>query len=46
MSTVSKIIQSGRFLRSILDNLGKKVMTDLAISLARDNLRGLVSNLP
>ena len=29
----------------MLSNLGKKVITDLAIPLARDNLPGLVRNL-
>ena len=42
---ISKMIQSGGFLHNILGNLGKKVITDLAILLARDNLAGLVSNL-
>ena len=39
------MIQSGGFLRNMLCNLGKKVITDLAIPLARNNLSGLVSNL-
>ena len=42
---LSKMIQSGGFLRNMLVNLGKKVITDLAIPLARDNLLGLVSNI-
>ena len=42
---ISKIIQSGGFLSNMLRNLGKKVITDLAIPLARDNLSGLVSNI-
>ena len=42
---ISKILQSGGFLRINLRNLGKKVITDLAISLARNNLPGLVSIL-
>ena len=42
---ISKIIQSGGFLGNMLRNLGKKVITDLAIPLARDNLSGLVSNI-
>ena len=29
----------------MLDNLGKKVITNLAITLARDSLPGLVRNL-
>ena len=41
-----KMIQSGEFLSKMLGNLGKKVVTDLSIPLARDNLPGLVSNLP
>ena len=39
---ISKIIQS---FGSWLDNLGKKALGNVAISLARDNLIGLVSNL-
>ena len=39
-----KMIQSGGFLRNMLGNLGKKVMADLAVLLARDNLPALVSN--
>ena len=39
------MIKSGGFLRNMLYNLGKKVITDLAITLARNNLSGLVSNL-
>ena len=39
------MIWSGGFLRSMIDNLGKKVIPDLAILLARDNVPGLVSNL-
>ena len=42
---ISKIIQSGGSFGSWLGNLGKKVIRDLAIPLARDNLPGLVSNL-
>ena len=38
---ISKMTQSGGFLR----NKSKNVISDLAIPLARDNLRGLVSNL-
>ena len=40
-----KMISSEGFLRNTLGNLGKKVITDLVIPLARDNLPGLVSNL-
>ena len=39
------MIRSGRFLCNMLDNLGKKVITDLAILLVRDNLPWLVTNL-
>ena len=39
---ISKIIQS---FGPWLDNLGKKALTNIAISLARDNLPGFVSNL-
>ena len=42
---ISKIIQSCGSFGSWLDNLGKKVPTNIAIPLARDNLPGLVSNL-
>ena len=42
---ISKIIQSGEFLGSWFGNLGKKAPTNVAISLARDDLPGLVSNL-
>ena len=43
---ISKIIHSGGTFGSWSDNLGKIVLTDLAIPLARDKLPGLVSNLP
>ena len=42
---ISKIIQSCGSFGSWLGNLGKKVPTNIAIPLARDNLPGLVSNL-
>ena len=42
---ISKIIQSGGFLHNMFGNLGKKVISHLAIPLARDNLLGLVINL-
>ena len=42
---LSKLIQSVGFLRNMLGNLGKRVIKDLDIPLARDNLPGLVSNL-
>ena len=42
---ISKIIQSRGSFGSWLGNLGKKIIIDLAIPLARDNLPGLVSNL-
>ena len=42
---LSKNIHSGEFLHNMLGNLGEKVITDLAIPLARDNLPELVSNL-
>ena len=38
-----KMIQSGRSFCNILGNLDKKVITDLGIPLARDNLPGLVT---
>ena len=43
---LSKIIQSGGFLHNMLgDLILKKVMIDLTIPLAIDNIPGLVSNL-
>ena len=42
---VSEIIQSGVSFGSWLGNSGKKALVNLAISLARDNLPGVVSNL-
>ena len=42
---ISKIIQSGGTFGSWVANLGKKALTNVAISLARDNLPELVSNL-
>ena len=39
---ISKIIQSGESFCSWLDNLGKKVVANIAIPLARDNLPRLV----
>ena len=42
---VSKIIQSGGCFSSWSANLWKKALTNIAISLARDHLSGLVSNL-
>ena len=41
---ISKMFLSGRFPCNMLGNLGKEVITDLAIPIARDNLPGLVSN--
>ena len=42
---ISKIIQSGGSFDSWLRNLRKKALINIAISLARDSLPGLVSNL-
>ena len=42
---IYKKIQLGGFLRNMFSNLGKNVMTDLAIALAKDNLPRLISNL-
>ena len=42
---ISKIIQSGGSFGSWLGNLEKKVLTNVAILLARDNSPGLVNNL-
>ena len=42
---ISKVIQSGGSSGSLLGNLGKKVLTNIAIFLTRNNLPGLVSNL-
>ena len=39
------MIQSGGIFRYMLGNLGKKVITDLAVHLFRNNLPGLVRNL-
>ena len=41
---ISKIIQSGGSFGFWLGNVRKKAPTNIAISLARDNLPGLVSN--
>ena len=41
---ISKINQSGESFNSSLGNLDKKVLTNVAIPSARDNLPGLVSN--
>ena len=42
---ISKIIQSGGSFGSWLSNLGKEILINIAIPVARDNLPGLVSNL-
>ena len=42
---ISKIIKSGGCFGSWSANFGKKALTNNAISLARDKLPGLVSNL-
>ena len=42
---ISKIIQSRKSFGSWLGNLGKKELTTMTISFARDNLPGLVCNL-
>ena len=42
---ISKLIQLGGSFGPWLARLDKKELTDLAIPLASDNLRGLVSNL-
>ena len=42
---ISEISEPGGSFSSSLGNLGKKVLTNIAIPLARDNLHGLVSNL-
>ena len=42
---MSKINQSGGSFGFWLGNFGKKALTNIAISLVRDNLPGLVSNL-
>ena len=43
-SQISKIIQSGGSFGSSLANLGKKLLTSIAILLVRDNLPGFVNN--
>ena len=40
---LSKIIQSGRFLGNMIDNLGKKALTGLAVPLAKDILPKLTT---
>ena len=42
---ISKINQSSGCLGFCLGNLGKKLITDLAIPITRDNFPGLVSNI-
>ena len=42
---ISKIIQSDGSIGSWLGDLVKKALTNIAISWARDNVPGLVSNL-
>ena len=42
---ISNIIQSGGSFGSWLANYGEKVLTNIVVPLARDNLPGLVSNL-
>ena len=42
---MSKIIQLGGSFGSLLGGLGKKSLTNIALTLARDNLLGLVSSL-
>ena len=42
---ISKMIKSDGFLRNMLDNLGKKVITYLVVPFVWDNLLGIVSNL-
>ena len=42
---ISKIIKSGGSFGSWLGNLEKKALTNITVSLARDNLPGLVGNL-
>ena len=44
IAQISKMIQYGGSFGSWLSNLRKKVLTSIAIPLARDNLLGLVSN--
>ena len=44
-SQISKIIESGGSFGSWIGNLGKKAPTNITISLARDNLPGIASNL-
>ena len=39
---ISKIIQSDESFGSFLGNLGKKVIADLGIPLARDNLPSII----
>ena len=41
---ISKMIQSGGFLHNMLSNLGKNVITDIAIPFARDKARDNLSS--
>ena len=43
---ISKIIQLGGAFGSLLTDLSKKALTNVALPLDRDNLHGLVSNIP
>ena len=43
ITQIPKRIQSGSSFGSCLNNLGKKALTKITISLARDNLPGLIS---
>ena len=43
ITQISKRIQSGSSFGSCLGNLEKKVLTNIAISLAKDNLPGLIT---
>ena len=45
ITQISEIIQSGGFLGSWLGKLSKKVVTELDIPFAKNNLPGLVSNI-
>ena len=45
VAQISKVIQQGGSFGSWSGNLGKQALTNIALSLARDNLLGLVSNL-
>ena len=45
IAQISTIIQSGEFLDFCLGKLGTKVVTDLVVTFAKNNLPGLISHI-